>query len=163
MALNLPCRNRITAVSTYVWKILSGQYNYFKKQCSFKGEDFICESDHSKACPSSCASVVYSPRTRYLFSISLFFISFPLFLKGFFFFLISGSVFLNELNKLICSSILSKASRKNLYGTRGWLSGWVSAFGSGHDPGSWDWVLNPTPQREPASPSSYVSVSLMNK
>ena len=25
------------------------------------------------------------------------------------------------------------------FGTSGWLSGWASAFGSGHDPGIWGW------------------------
>ena len=30
-------------------------------------------------------------------------------------------------------------------GEPGWLSGWASAFGSGHDPGSWDQVLHRAP------------------
>ena len=58
--------------------------------------------------------------------------------------------------------------KKESCGTPGWLSGWMSAFGSGCDPG----VLGSRPTSgswcmEPASPSAYVSasvcVSLMNK
>ena len=45
-------------------------------------------------------------------------------------------------------------------GAPGWLSGWASAFGSGHDPGIQAWVLHQAPCREPASPSAYVSASL---
>ena len=33
----------------------------------------------------------------------------------------------------------------------GWLSGWVSAFGSGHDPGIWDQVSHWASYREPSS------------
>ena len=48
-----------------------------------------------------------------------------------------------------------------------WLSGLVSAFGSGHDPGVLGSVPHQDPCREPASPSAYISaflcVSLMNK
>ena len=51
------------------------------------------------------------------------------------------------------------------------LSGYLKAraftFGSSSDPESWNQVPHQTPQREPASPSAYVSaslcVSLMNK
>ena len=42
----------------------------------------------------------------------------------------------------------------------GWLSGQVSAFGSEHDPGSWDQVPTQAPCEDPASPSAYVSASL---
>lgn len=84
-----------------VWKILSGQYNYFKSQCSFKGEDFICESDHSEVCPSSCASVICSPRIfcRYLFLNFILLYLFPCISWAF---LVSGIVVLT-LNKLVRS------------------------------------------------------------
>ena len=58
-------------------------------------------------------------------------------------------------------------------GIPGWLSGLVSAFGPGYDPGvlgSWDQALCQAPYMESASPSACVSapslslsVSLMNK
>ena len=44
--------------------------------------------------------------------------------------------------------------------TPGWLSGWTSAFSSGHDPTSGDQILHQAPHREPVSPSAYVSASL---
>ena len=45
-------------------------------------------------------------------------------------------------------------------GTPGWLSGWASAFGSGHDLRIWDRVPHWAPRGDPASPSACVSASL---
>ena len=45
-------------------------------------------------------------------------------------------------------------------GAPGWLSGWASAFGSGCDPGVWDWVPHRGPGEDPASLSAYVAASL---
>ena len=39
-------------------------------------------------------------------------------------------------------------------GTPGWLSGWASAFGSGHDPRFRDQIPHWAPCKEPASPSA---------
>ena len=56
----------------------------------------------------------------------------------------------------------NKALHRNIksLGAPEWLSGWASAFGSGHDSGSADRVPHLAPCKEPASPSLYVSASL---
>ena len=54
----------------------------------------------------------------------------------------------------------SKPLKNLIMGTPGWLSGSASAFGSGHDPRSWDRVAHQDPGGEHASPSAYVSASL---
>ena len=51
-------------------------------------------------------------------------------------------------------------SKYQQMGTPGLLSGWVAAFGSGHDPRVQDRVLHWAPCREPTSPTVYVSASL---
>ena len=66
-------------------------------------------------------------------------------------------------NKLMCKLYDEIKGITKILASRmpGWLSGWASAFGSGHDPlGSWDGVLHQAPCREPASPPAYVSASL---
>ena len=51
--------------------------------------------------------------------------------------------------------------RRESAGAPTWLSGGASVFASGRDPRSWERVLHRPPHREPASPSAYVSASLM--
>ena len=65
-------------------------------------------------------------------------------------------------------SMSAPSSVINSIGAPGWLSGWASAFGSGHDPGSWDrvphqasCVLLPLPL--PLRPTRVHALSLSNK
>ena len=55
---------------------------------------------------------------------------------------------------------LDKTHRRSREGAPRGLRGGVSAFGSGHDLGSWDGVLHWAPCMEPASPSAWVSASV---
>ena len=78
-------------------------------------------------------------------------------------------------NKCMTTNFMTLEKILNLLqeGIPGWLSGLVSAFGPGYDPGvlgSWDQALCQAPYMESASPSACVSapslslsVSLMNK
>ena len=70
----------------------------------------------------------------------------------------------SKLKTLALISEFSKVTRHEikikLVGAPGWLSGWASAFRSGHDPKVLGLSPNQTPCREPASPSACVSASL---
>ena len=63
----------------------------------------------------------------------------------------SWLLFSNVYYLYLCLSTDVQMLKEDINGAPGWLSGWVSAFGTGSDSGVQDWVPHLAPLRKPAS------------